>query len=221
MGRHLDAQITRAGLCIRCQAVENLLPTPNEVQIGRVCKAFFGKYPGIRRQCLVPGGDRLRQREGAAAVLGHADADEGHDARAFATGGCRTRVQVWQHIGGDGARSTLAQRGAVDAFAGEAQHAWAKGSEEDRGVGGVNGECGTGGQLLANHNGCRPFTNCNGTKLSAPIAVATLTTGSVTEFSPAGHLVREVTMPEVYPTNMCFGGPDMRPAYITLSDTGR
>ena len=37
MGRHLDAQITHAGLCIRCQAVENLLPTPNEVQIGRVC----------------------------------------------------------------------------------------------------------------------------------------------------------------------------------------
>ena len=41
MGRHLDAQITRAGLCIRCQAVEDLLPTPNEVQLGRVCQAFF------------------------------------------------------------------------------------------------------------------------------------------------------------------------------------
>jgi hypothetical protein len=43
----------------------------------------------------------------------------------------------------------------------------------------------------------------------------------ITEFSPAGDLVREVKMPDVYPTNICFGGPDMRTAYITLSDTGR
>ena len=56
---------------------------------------------------------------------------------------------------------------------------------------------------------------------SGNIAVATLTTGYVTEFSPAGDLVREVKMPDVYPTNICFGGPDMRTAYITLSDTGR
>src|SRR5215471_14671343 len=56
---------------------------------------------------------------------------------------------------------------------------------------------------------------------SGNIAVATLTTGSITEFSPAGDLVREVKMPDVYPTNICFGGPDMRTAYITLSDTGR
>ena len=56
---------------------------------------------------------------------------------------------------------------------------------------------------------------------SGNIAVATLTTGYITEFSPAGNLVREVKMPDVYPTNICFGGPDMRTAYITLSDTGR
>jgi sugar lactone lactonase YvrE len=27
--------------------------------------------------------------------------------------------------------------------------------------------------------------------------------------------------PHLYPTNICFGGPDMRTAYITLSDSGR
>ncbi len=53
------------------------------------------------------------------------------------------------------------------------------------------------------------------------IAVATLTTGRITEFSPAGDVVRDVKMPDVYPTNICFGGPDMRTAYITLSDSGR
>ena len=53
------------------------------------------------------------------------------------------------------------------------------------------------------------------------IAVAILTTGYMTEFSPEGDLVREVKMPDVYPTNICFGGADMRTAYITLSDSGR
>jgi gluconolactonase len=28
-------------------------------------------------------------------------------------------------------------------------------------------------------------------------------------------------MPDVYPTNICFGGPDMRDAYITCSTTGK
>ena len=53
------------------------------------------------------------------------------------------------------------------------------------------------------------------------IAVATLTTGKITEFSPAGAIVREVSMPDTYPTNICFGGADMKTAYITLSDKGQ
>jgi gluconolactonase len=53
------------------------------------------------------------------------------------------------------------------------------------------------------------------------ICVATLTTGYITEISPAGEIVRAEKMPDAYPTNICFGGPDMRTAYITLSDTGR
>jgi len=53
------------------------------------------------------------------------------------------------------------------------------------------------------------------------IVVATLNTGKITEFSPAGAIVREVKMPDVYPTNICFGGADMKTAYITLSDKGQ
>ena len=56
---------------------------------------------------------------------------------------------------------------------------------------------------------------------SGNIAVATLTTGMITEFSPAGAMVREVKMPDIYPTNICFGGTGMRTAYITLSDSGQ
>lgn len=53
------------------------------------------------------------------------------------------------------------------------------------------------------------------------ICVATLTTGKITEFSPSGAVVREEKMPDVYPTNICFGGADRRTAYITLSDKGQ
>jgi gluconolactonase len=53
------------------------------------------------------------------------------------------------------------------------------------------------------------------------VTVATLNTGFITEISPGGDIVREVKMPDAYPTNICFGGADMRTAYITLSDSGR
>ena len=53
------------------------------------------------------------------------------------------------------------------------------------------------------------------------IAVATLTTGKITEFSPNGAIVREVQMPDTYPTNICFGGADMKTAWITASNTGQ
>jgi gluconolactonase len=39
--------------------------------------------------------------------------------------------------------------------------------------------------------------------------------------SPSGQVVRQVKMPDVYPTNICFGGPDMKTAYVTLSANGQ
>ncbi|MCB1740040.1 MAG: SMP-30/gluconolactonase/LRE family protein [Gammaproteobacteria bacterium] len=56
---------------------------------------------------------------------------------------------------------------------------------------------------------------------SGNIAVATLNTGHITEITPGGEIVRSVKVPDIYPTNICFGGDDMRTAYITLSDSGR
>jgi len=55
---------------------------------------------------------------------------------------------------------------------------------------------------------------------SGNIAVATLVTGLITVFAPDGRLVREVPMPDSHPTNICFGGPDLRTAYVTLSGKG-
>ncbi len=54
------------------------------------------------------------------------------------------------------------------------------------------------------------------------ICVATLgAPGGITVVSPAGELVEFVPMPDGYTTNIAFGGPDMRTAWITLSATGQ
>ncbi|HUK64635.1 MAG TPA: hypothetical protein VLV15_14930 [Dongiaceae bacterium] len=38
---------------------------------------------------------------------------------------------------------------------------------------------------------------------------------------PGGGAVEHLAMPDPLTTNICFGGPDLRTAYITLSGTGR
>jgi gluconolactonase len=53
------------------------------------------------------------------------------------------------------------------------------------------------------------------------ICVATLINGGITVFSPDGRSVRHVPMPDPLTTNICFGGPDLRTAYVTLSGSGR
>ncbi len=56
---------------------------------------------------------------------------------------------------------------------------------------------------------------------SGNIAVATLGTGMISVFTPRGGLSYQVKMPCTYPTNICFGGEDMRTAWVTLSGTGQ
>ena len=55
---------------------------------------------------------------------------------------------------------------------------------------------------------------------SGNIAVTTLVTGQITIFAPDGRVLQQVAMPCTHPTNICFGGPDMRTATITLSGVG-
>jgi gluconolactonase len=52
------------------------------------------------------------------------------------------------------------------------------------------------------------------------ICAATIYNGGITIFSPAGDH-EHVAFPDPITTNICFGGPDLRDAYITLSGTGR
>lgn len=55
------------------------------------------------------------------------------------------------------------------------------------------------------------------------VVVATLGTGCVTAISPDGSVRAVVPVPEfdLMVTNVCFGGPDLRTAYITSSGLGR
>jgi gluconolactonase len=52
------------------------------------------------------------------------------------------------------------------------------------------------------------------------VCVATLVRGGISVFSPSGALLEFHEAPESYCTNICFGGPDMHTAYITLSGYG-
>jgi gluconolactonase len=53
------------------------------------------------------------------------------------------------------------------------------------------------------------------------VCVATLINGGVTVISPKGEIVDFVATGDIMTTNVCFGGPDLRTAYITVSSTGR
>jgi gluconolactonase len=53
------------------------------------------------------------------------------------------------------------------------------------------------------------------------ICVATLVNGGIHVFSPSGELLEFHAAPEGYCTNICFGGPDRRTAFITLSGYGQ
>ncbi|MBL8296275.1 MAG: SMP-30/gluconolactonase/LRE family protein, partial [Bryobacterales bacterium] len=45
--------------------------------------------------------------------------------------------------------------------------------------------------------------------------------GTVVVVSPAGKVVREIDVLGKLPTNICFGGPDGRTAYVTEVEQGR
>ena len=77
-----------------------------------------------------------------------------------------------------------------------------------------------GGRLVAGLGGYQRFDSLAVDALGN-ICVATLITGAITSIAPDGRIVRQVKMPDPMTTNVCFGGPDLRTAYVTLSGTGK
>jgi gluconolactonase len=53
------------------------------------------------------------------------------------------------------------------------------------------------------------------------VCVATLATGAITVIAPNGDVLEQVGTGDPMTTNICFGGPDLRTAYVTCSGTGQ
>jgi gluconolactonase len=77
-----------------------------------------------------------------------------------------------------------------------------------------------GGRLVAGMGGYQRFDSL-AVQADGRICVATLVNGGITVISPDGRHVEHHPMPDPVTTNICFGGPDMRTAYITLAGTGK
>ncbi len=77
-----------------------------------------------------------------------------------------------------------------------------------------------GGRLLCTLPGYQRLDSM-AVDVNGNICVGTLITGCITVFSPTGEVLRQVMLPDPMVTNIAFGGPDMKKAFITLSGTGR
>lgn len=77
-----------------------------------------------------------------------------------------------------------------------------------------------GGRLMAGLGGFQRFDSL-AVDGAGNVCVATLVNGSVSVIAPGGGLVEQIPMPDMFCTNICFGGPDLRTAYLTLSGTGQ
>ncbi len=53
------------------------------------------------------------------------------------------------------------------------------------------------------------------------VCVATIANGGITRISPDGSQIEHVPTDDPLTTNVCFGGEDLRDAWVTLSSTGR
>jgi len=77
-----------------------------------------------------------------------------------------------------------------------------------------------GGTLVAGLPGFQLFDSL-AVEAGGNVCVATLAAGAISVIAPDGTLVEQVSVPDFIPTNICFAGPDLGTAYVTLSGTGQ
>jgi gluconolactonase len=76
-----------------------------------------------------------------------------------------------------------------------------------------------GGILVAGMAGYQRFDSL-ALDCAGNICVGTLIEGGVTVISPDGQSVEHIAVPDPYCTNICFGGADLKTAFLTLSAYG-
>ena len=67
----------------------------------------------------------------------------------------------------------------------------------------------------------RPSLICTGCDTTVTVAGASPSRVAVSVIAPGGGLIRQIAMPDMFCTNICFGGPDLKTAFLTLSGTGQ
>ncbi len=77
-----------------------------------------------------------------------------------------------------------------------------------------------GGRLVRGRHGYFLFDSL-AVDAAGKVCVATIIHGGITVLSPTGGEPGFVPMPDPLTTNICFGGDDLKTAYITLSSTGQ
>ncbi|ETR78801.1 glconolactonase [Afipia sp. P52-10] len=75
------------------------------------------------------------------------------------------------------------------------------------------------GTVIAGLGGYQMFDSL-GMEASGNLCVATLVTGAISVIAPDGKLVEQVETGDHMTTNIAFGGPELKTAYITLSGKG-
>ena len=76
------------------------------------------------------------------------------------------------------------------------------------------------GRVVAGLGGYQMFDSL-AMEADGNVCVATLITGAVSTITPKDELLEQVKFPDMMVTNVCFGGPDLRTAFVTLSGTGK
>jgi gluconolactonase len=76
-----------------------------------------------------------------------------------------------------------------------------------------------GGRLVCGLGGYQRFDSL-AVEADGNICVATLVTGAITTIAPDGRIVSQIKFPDRHTTNICFGGADLRTAFVTLSGVG-
>ncbi len=77
-----------------------------------------------------------------------------------------------------------------------------------------------GGRHLAGPSGYTSFDSL-AVEADGTVCVASLVLGGINVIAADGAFVEFIAMPDPYCTNICFGGADLKTAFITLSSTGR
>jgi|SRR5215831_2531168 len=77
------------------------------------------------------------------------------------------------------------------------------------------------GGTAIGRGGVNQFLDSMAIDSAGNICVASPGAGGIIVFAPDGSSQHHVPLPDFMTTNICFGGPDLRTAFITLSSSGR